>query len=329
MSEQSDFLKQIGLGGTRSADQLAPVEVVKTPFDSLNNVILGCGGIPRGRTVELYGPPSSGKTTIAINFCAWYIQDGLAVAWDDREGTFPGSEYTDGMGLDRSKLTFMDTGDGNDALYQFQLAAALDIFDLYVIDSMAAIIAKEAGVTGSTVEFNMNKNLATAKLWAQFFRELRSGYEIGKPGSFNPKKGKYNKSDLILSDRAYLKDGKETTAIHKLTDKAVTLILINHMRTKIGQTFGDKAYTSGGDATKFDSSIRLRVTPIRKSREKINGLPAYKVVKLRADKNKVAPPFGEAWFNLHQDGHMEETTKRSSKGGDDDDTEEITDEDLG
>ncbi|MFW9951742.1 MAG: hypothetical protein ACFFKA_16625, partial [Candidatus Thorarchaeota archaeon] len=128
-------------------------------------------------------------------------------------------------------------------------------------------------------------------------------------------------------DKQYLKDGVMSNYIHKLTDKAVTLILINHMRSKVGVSYGDKAYTSGGDATKFDASIRLRVTPVRKSKEKINGLPAYKVIKLRADKNKVAPPFGEGFFFLHQNGKLEEGTGKF-KGKDDTDTEDLTEDDM-
>lgn len=332
MSDQSNFLKSVGLKGTRDAEGNIDLKVVETPLRSLNNLVLGCGGIPRGRVIELYGPPSCGKTTLALNFCKWYQDAQLVAAWDDREGTFPGINYTSGIGLDLKTLTMMDTGDGNDALYQFQLSAAYDIFDLYVIDSQAAIIAKESSVTGSTVELNMNKTLLTAKLLAQFFRELRSGYIIGPPGTFNEKRG-YNKGDLIKADKQYLSDGALTNTLHKLSDKSVTLILINHERKKVAAGFGDKSYTSGGEATKFDASIRLRITPIKKSKEKINGLPAYKLVKIRADKNKVAPPFGEFVYMMHQNGTMTEYGKKMKYKGDDidevdPDIEDITGEDL-
>jgi len=331
MSDQSEFLKRMGLSGTRGADGNLELKVIETPLPSLNNRVFGCGGVPRGRVIELYGPTSCGKTTLALNICKWYQDAGLAVAWDDREGTFPGANYTNSIGLDLSKMTMMDTGDGNDALYQFQLSAAYDIFDLYVIDSQAAIIAKEASITGSTVELNMNKTLLTAKLFAQFFRELRSGYQIGPPGTFNEKKGSYNKGDLILGDKAYLSDGSLTKSLHKLSDKAVTLILINHERKKVAAGFGDKSYTSGGDATKFDASLRLRMTPIKKSSEKINGLPAFKIVKIRADKNKVGPPFGEFVYMMHQNGILEEYGKKMKYRGDDideDAIEDVTGEDF-
>jgi len=332
MSDQSEFLNKLGLSGTRGADSMPPLQVIKTPLESLNSRILGCGGIPAGRVIELFGPPSCGKTTFALNICKWYQDAGLPVAWDDREGTFPGGAYTSGIGLDLNKMTIMDTGDGNDALYQFQLSAALNIFDLYVIDSQAAIIAREASTTGDTVEMNMNKTLLTAKLLAQFFRELRSGYFIGPPGTYNEKQGKYNKSDLIQGDKAYLSNGVSTKTLHKLNDKSVTLILINHERKKIAAGFGDKSYTSGGDATKFDASIRLRMTPIKKSSEKINGLPAFKIVKIRSDKNKLAPPFGEFIYMMHQNGVLEEYGRKMKYRGDDvdeDDLENLSDEDLG
>jgi recombination protein RecA len=300
----NDEIKKL-FPGIHTTNDFPPVDFVPTPLEHLNNVVLGCGGVPRGRSIELYSAPSEGKTTLAINFCHWYLQQELRAIWDDREGTFPDENYTNGIGLDRDALTQVHTGSGNDALYQFELMAALNLADLWVIDSLAMLLPEGASTVGDTENASMHDKLARASMLTSFFQKLRSGYYIGNPGTVK-KDGTYNLKDKIESEVSYHKNGKEDKYWHKLSDKKITLIMINHMKTKPGVRFGDKTSTPGGDATKFDSSLRLRLKYKMKSKEKSKGLPLYKIVSIRADKNKVAPPFGEWWFKFNLDGSVEE-----------------------
>jgi len=325
-NELTDLLKNY-LPGTRNANEIADVNVVQLPLEKLNIDVLKCGGIPRGRTIELYGPPSCGKTTIAINIAQWYIKQGLKVLWDDREGTFPDEAYTSGIGLNRDQLTMMDTGSGNDALYQFEMVAALNYADLYIVDSLAMLHPEGASIVGDTETQSMHDKLARASLLTGFFQRLRSGYRIGNPGTCK-KDGTYNKGDLVKSDRMYWKDGKEDHYWHKLTDKDVTLIMINHEKVKPGVRFGSKSSTPGGDSMKFDASVRLKITYKKKSKERVDGLPASKLITVRADKNKVGPPFGEAAFLLMRDGRLIEYGKKVKGIQDDDDFEEVTASDM-
>src|SRR3989339_1080073 len=101
----------------RVANESVPVQVIKTRWPSLNDIVLGCGGIPVGRSIELYAPPSAGKTTVAINLIAEFQKQGLLCAFDDREGSFMEAKYTDGAGLDRSELVMIDSSTGNDCLF--------------------------------------------------------------------------------------------------------------------------------------------------------------------------------------------------------------------
>jgi len=303
LTTNSEILKMFP--GIRAGNQIADVRVVPTPLPSLNDIVLGCGGMPRGRTIELYATPSAGKTTLALNFIKWYQDQELRCAFDDREGTFPGPDYTDGIGLNREALVMMDTADGNDACYQFLLMAALNLIDLYVIDSVAMMIPRGASIVGDTEEANMHDKLARASLLTGFFGKLRSGYQIGPPGKVK-KDGTYNLSDLLPADREYFIDGKTVKWWHKLADKDATLIMINHMKNKPNVRFGDKTTTTGGDSTKFDASIRLRITFKKKSKEKSGGKPAYKICEIRSDKNKVAPPFGTYLYRFWLDGHIDE-----------------------
>ncbi|MFV2016253.1 MAG: hypothetical protein ACC656_12540, partial [Candidatus Heimdallarchaeota archaeon] len=243
--------------GIHTTNEFPAIEVVKTPLPAFNDIVLGCGGIPRGRTIELYSAPSAGKTTLSVNLCHWYIKQGFRAIWDDREGTFPDENYTKGIGLDRDALTQVHTGSGNDSLYQFEIMAALNIADLWVIDSLAMLHPFGASTVKDTENQSMHDKLARASMLTGFFQRLRSGFYIGKPGTCR-KDGTYAQKDKIESDVVYYKEGKEDKYWHKLSDKKITLIMVNHMKTRPGIRYGDKTSTPGGDATKFDSSIRLR-----------------------------------------------------------------------
>jgi recombination protein RecA len=296
----------------RVASESQALKVVKTRWPSFNDIILGCGGIPRGRTIEIYSPPSAGKTTVALNIIAEYQKQNLTCAFDDREGTFPGPGYTNSIGLKRDDLIIIDSSDGNDCLFQAQVAFALNSFDLYVIDSVGAILPRGASTVDNSEGLSMNEKLQRASLLTGFYSQIRSGYRIGKPGTAK-KDGSYNIVDLIEADKIYTTDGKTDKYLHKLSDKDTTLIMINHQKTKPGQSFGDATTTAGGDSGKFDASIRIRITYKKKSSKKDkSGRPAYKVVEIRADKNKVAPPHGAAEFLLYQDGRLEEFDKSAA-----------------
>jgi recombination protein RecA len=301
--------------GIYTAKEYPPVRVVPTGLVGLDDIVLGCGGIPRGRTIELYAKSSAGKTTVAINLIVSYLRQGLRAAWDDREGTFPGPEYTDPIGLDRELLTMMDTSTGNDALFQFQLMAALNLMDLYVIDSMGAILPE--GASEATMDgLSMNQKLQRASMLTTFFSQIRSGYHIG-PGDKVKKDGTWNVGDMIEADKKYIVHGKEDKFLHKLTDKDTTLLIINHMKTKPGQSFGDDSTTPGGDSGKFDASVRLRITHKKKSKKKDKyGSPEFKVIEIRADKNKVAPPFRSAEFFMMRDGRLLDFDKQAVKDSD-------------
>jgi recombination protein RecA len=300
-TDNSDIKKYFP--GIKTADEIAPVEIVPTHLPSLNDIVLGCGGIPRGRTIELYAPPSVGKTTLAINIVGDYQREGLITNWDDREGTFPGPEYTDSMNLDRKMLNMMDTASGDDALYQAMLTFALNIVDLYVIDSQAAILPDTAATVGyDQANFSQYENYAQAKMLTDFYKRLRSGYYIGPPGTMK-KNGDYNKGDLIRSDKIYKIGGVLEEHLHKLQDKCTTLLMINHMKIKPGVTWGDATSVSGGEAGKFDASIRLRMTYKKQSQKKdAFGSPDFKIISIKADKNKVAPPGRSAEFKMLRSG---------------------------
>lgn len=325
MGEYNDALKEF-FPNLRGADQLPDIEVVKTRWPSLNDIILGCGGIPRGRTIELYGPPSAGKTTVALNIVAEYHRQELATAWDDREGTFPGPEYTDPIGVNRPEVYMQDTSSGEDASQNFLRAVATNFFDLYVIDSMAMMVPDAGSIVADDMNWSMHQSLSRAKLLTQMYQQLRSGYFIGMPNTVTTA-GKLAQKNMIESNKIYMHQGKETKYFHKLTDKITTAIFINHMKTKPGVSYGDAATTPGGDAGKFDASVRLRVTYRKKSKGKSkNNIPDFKIISIRADKNKVGPPLGEALFFLMKDGRLEEYDKKAVT---DTDLENVTDADMG
>lgn len=321
MSELKNALKEF-FPNVRTLSERPPLEVVKTPWDLLNDYILGCGGVPRGRSIELYAPPSVGKTTLLLNIVGSYIQQGLDCAIDDREGALQEEDYTKGIpGFDRSKIIEMVTGNGNDALYQSQLMFALNGVDLYAIDSVAGILPETSSRITDAKDLNMKQKLDRASMLTAYFMQLRSGYEIGKPGTAK-KDGTWNEANMIESDTIYLKDGKPNKFIHKLTDKKTTLFMINHYKQGIGPYAGGS--TPGGIAGKFDATIRLRLTQKKKTKKTINGTPAFKIVEIKADKNKVGPPGRAGLFLFHWDGRVEEYGKSASKY-----QEEMIDEEIG